>query len=374
MEIIARRDGVPLWRNTLIGPAHEEAAAETFARAFAARLGLSEGLQPAFEDPWHVLQDDARVPIEVDTAKAALDDPEERRRLARALSRGVSKPAGWVLPLATSDGATSDGATVALELLPAADAVEPPNSWCTEHWEFRRGALYLIPGDSPIGLRLPLGSLEPGAPPPPYEEPAVSPPDPRREAEFAAAARRQARIAQRATPGARGLGIRSAICFEVRDGALRAFLPPLPSFARFVRIIGVLDATRTATGLDLLVEGYGPPPSPAAFKFAVTPDPGVLEVNIPPVASVAAYDKLIDQVFDAALHSGLHAEKYLLDGRMAGSGGGNHLTLGGPAALESPFIRRPDLVASLLTFVQHHPSLSYLFAGLFVGPTKKHAG
>src|SRR5690606_12335540 len=108
--------------------------------------------------------------------------------------------------------------------------------------------------------------------------------------------------------------------------------------------------------------------SPDAFKFAVTPDPGVLEVNIPPTADMRAYDDLIQQVFDAALHAGLHAEKYLVDGRMAGSGGGNHITLGAPAALASPSVRRPDLVASLLTFFQHHPSPSYMSAGPFVGP------
>jgi uncharacterized protein (DUF2126 family) len=79
----------------------------------------------------------------------------------------------------------------------------------------------------------------------------------------------------------------------------------------------------------------------------------------------------VETVYDAALHSGLHAEKYLLDGRQAGSGGGNHLTLGGPTPLQSPFVRDPRLLASFITFTQHHPSLSYLFSGLFVGPTSQ---
>lgn len=166
-------------------------------------------------------------------------------------------------------------------------------------------------------------------------------------------------------------GIRTAVCIEARGGDLFAFLPPLPSFSKFCSLIACIDATRAVTGLDIRLEGYGPPSSPDAFKFAVTPDPGVLEVNIPPVTSMRHYDDLIQQVFDAALHSGLHSEKYLVDGRMAGSGGGNHITFGGHSALESPFLRRPDLLASLLTFIQHHPSLSYMFAGLFVGPTSQ---
>ncbi len=121
----------------------------------------------------------------------------------------------------------------------------------------------------------------------------------------------------------------------------------------------------------MLLEGYPPPPGADVLRFSVTPDPGVLEVNLPPADGVREYAALLETVFDAALHSGLHCEKYLVDGRMAGSGGGHHLTLGGPTPLASPFLRRPDLLASLLTFNQHHPSLSYMFTGLFVGPTSQ---
>ena len=128
---------------------------------------------------------------------------------------------------------------------------------------------------------------------------------------------------------------------------------------------------RVELRLDLLLEGYPPPASPAVRRFAVTPDPGVLEVNIPPTKTMAEYVALMETVFAAALHAGLHAEKYLVDGRLSGSGGGNHLTLGGVSPLASPFLRRPDLLASLITFLQHHPSLSYMFTGLFVGPTSQ---
>jgi uncharacterized protein (DUF2126 family) len=166
-------------------------------------------------------------------------------------------------------------------------------------------------------------------------------------------------------------GVRTALCIEQRAGVCWVFVPPVPSFARFCRLIADIDAVRAATGIDVQLEGYPPPSSPDAYRFSVTPDPGVLEVNVPPTRSMRETQALIETVFDAALHVGLHAEKYLLDGRMAGSGGGNHITLGGPSPLESPFLRRPALLGSLLTFVQHHPSLSYMFSGLFVGPTSQ---
>jgi uncharacterized protein (DUF2126 family) len=376
LEIIGRRDRTPLWpdRPELAPPAGAEQVARV-AAALAARLGASAGLQPAWEDPWRLLQDEAALPVEVDARHAELDDPEERRRLARVLSRGASTMAGWVLPLAPAAG---DG-------------------WVTERWQTRRGAIYLVPGDSPMGLRLPLGALGAAPPPPPVEEPVVEPPDPRREAELAALAERQARTARPGTAGPAGqdsghasgqafgpalgqafgpalglaAGVRTALCVEERDGVCWVFVPPLPSFERFCRLVAEIEAVRAATGVDVRVEGYPPPSSPAAYRFAVTPDPGVLEVNVPPTRSMREAQALIEEVFDAALHAGLHAEKYLLDGRMAGSGGGNHITLGGPSPLESPFVRRPALLGSLLTFLQHHPSISYMFSGLFVGPTSQ---
>ncbi|MFO0747952.1 MAG: transglutaminase family protein [Myxococcota bacterium] len=365
LEIITTRDGgadgaagnaTAIWPERSLPDAADDAGAERFARALAERLAIADGLMPVYEDPWVVLQDEARVPVEVDPLRANLEDPEERRRLARVLSRGVTAIAGWVLPL-TPDG---DG-------------------WATDRWETRRGAIYLLPGDSPIGLRLPLGALGPGmAPPPAWEDPAIAalPRDPRLGEDEGdpddERPKQKRQAAPRPVHASTPRGIRTALSIEVRGGELRVFLPPLPSFEHWLAIVKAIDETRAATGLDCQLEGYAPPPSPRAFRFAVTPDPGVLEVNIPPSLTTRGYDAIVQQVFEAALHSGLHAEKYMMDGRMAGSGGGNHLTLGGPSPLESPFVRRPDLLASLLTFVQHHPSLSYLFAGLFIGPTSQH--
>jgi uncharacterized protein (DUF2126 family) len=165
--------------------------------------------------------------------------------------------------------------------------------------------------------------------------------------------------------------VRTALCVELRDGQLFVFLPPLDRAADWFQLVELCDAVRCELETDLLLEGYGPPSDPEVVQLSVTPDPGVLEVNLPPRRSGRAHAELMATVFDAALHTGLHSEKYLLDGRQAGSGGGHHLTLGGPTALESPFVRRPDLLASTITFFQHHPSLSYLFTGLFVGPTSQ---
>ncbi|HEY0252333.1 MAG TPA: transglutaminase family protein, partial [Kofleriaceae bacterium] len=164
---------------------------------------------------------------------------------------------------------------------------------------------------------------------------------------------------------------RTALVVEPRNGALWVFVPPLASFDDFCALVGAIDRARVATGLDCAIEGYAPPPHPQVLKFAVTPDPGVLEVNLPPVASSRAAAKLHDEVYQCALATGLTSEKYLLDGRAAGSGGGHHITLGGATAERSPWFAKPELIASLVTFAQHHPALSYMFTGLFVGPTSQ---
>jgi uncharacterized protein (DUF2126 family) len=158
---------------------------------------------------------------------------------------------------------------------------------------------------------------------------------------------------------------------EARGGAVRVFFPPLETLDDFLTLLSAVDRTVQDLGLPVALEGYPPVSSSELLKFCITPDPGVLEVALPPVTGMREHAALVETVFDVALHAGLHSEKYLLDGRMAGSGGGNHITFGGPTAVESPFLTRPDLLASLLTFLQHHPSLSYMFSGLFVGPTSE---
>ena len=374
LDVIARRGGAPLWpvreaatvaADALVAPgaAATVEAGRRFGEALAAALGVASELHPAFEDPWELLRAEAALPVDVDPRTAGLDDPEERRRLARIFDRGAGSAVGWVLPLAHGEA-----------------------GWRTERWKLRREHLFLIWGDSPVGLRLPLGSIT-GADAPTWAE-ALDLPDPRREPPGAGdddgereAEADQARldaapvvtahsVAKRPAPEPLP-GIRTALAIEPRDGALWLFLPPLATFDEFCALIAAIDTAREATGLAVELEGYAPPPSPDRLRFAVTPDPGVLEVNLPPVGSCREATALYHTMFDAGLAAGLTAERYLLDGRAAGSGGGNHITIGGPTPAQSPWLARPDLLASLVTFTQHHPSLSYLFTGLFVGPTSQ---
>jgi uncharacterized protein (DUF2126 family)/transglutaminase-like putative cysteine protease len=385
LELIGRSDKKPIWpgedggaglagdgRSPKDAASNETWAYESDARdaallpqaqqlceAIASRLGVAGFAHEAYEDPWRFIQEEAALPLDVDPHCADLRDPEERRRLARVLDRGLQVPAGFVLPLAGSR---------------------------SERWDFRRGRLYLLVGDGPIGLRLPLASLGPGAPPPPPPEEPFEPPDPRSpEAADQARQKQEQRLARLATEGkltpalapqrasppppTPATAVRTALCVEPRGGALHVFIPPVATAEEFLRIVAAVDESRG--GVPILLEGYPPPRSSELTGFSVTPDPGVLEVNLPPTSSFPEHAALVDTVYDAALHTGLHAEKYLVDGRQAGSGGGNHLTLGGPTPLQSPFVRDPRLLASFITFTQHHPSLSYLFSGLFVGPTSQ---
>ena len=352
LEIIGRTDGRSLWSDDVYAggtwtPTVEDA--RRMARAIAMRLGFSDRVIDAYEDPWRFIEDEANLPVGVDPLEAALDDPEERRRLARVLGRGLGLEAGFVLPLARAP----------LE-----------GTWLCDRWEFRRGHLFLIPGDSPMGLRLPLRSLGPGLAVVPFEE-AYQPPDPR-TAEADGEDKQHKRESAKVPVTSLSHGVRTALCVEPRGDKLFVFLPPLASAEDFFDLVAIVDRSRRDIGTDVVLEGYPPPPSPKIRRFSVTPDPGVIEVNIPPTRTTHEYAEQLDKVFDAALHAGLHSEKYLIDGRQAGSGGGNHLTFGGPTPLTSPFVQRPELLASLITFFQHHPSLSYMFAGLFVGPTSQH--
>jgi len=364
LDLCARRDGAAVWPARHLALDAGIGAAERLAAAIARRIGVEPAVRPAYEDPWRLLQEEAALPVGIDPRRAGLDDPEERRRLARTLDRGAGAPVGYVLPLAR----TRDG-------------------WATERWALRREHLFLVPGDSPIGLRLPLRSLGPGSlEPPPADEPAERELDPRRltaaddtRGRVFAQLRIDASDHTRAVLGGDSQPppppavsrVRTALCVEPRDGRIWVFLPPIKRFADWLELIAAIDAARIEVGADVALEGYPPPADPDLLRFAVTPDPGVIEVNLPPTAAGRDHADLLDTVHETALAVGLSAEKYLLDGRLAGPGGGHHITVGGPTPLASPWLRRPAMLASLITFCQHHPSLSYLFTGLFVGPTSQ---
>ena len=380
LDVCARRDGVAIWPARALPADATPAAAKRLADALAAALAVPAIAMPAYEDPWPLLAGEAALPVdgprpsaldvtdELDPHTGVLADAQARRRLARVLDRGADQPTAWVAPLARVDG-----------------------RWRTETWRLRRDHLFLIPGDAPAGLRLPLASLPPGPPASapgadlgvdpralPAEDGATDPgADPalqaRAQLRIDASDPSRARIGAVTAPDdvAIGHAIRTALVIEPRDGQLWVFLPPVATFDDWLALVDAVDRARVAAGVDARLDGYPPPGDPRLLRYAVTPDPGVLEVNLPPATRGREHAALLATMFEAALASGLTAEKYLLDGRLTGAGGGHHITIGGPTPARSPWFVRPDLLASLVTCAQHHPSLSYLFTGLFVGPTSQ---
>lgn len=376
-----RKDGVPLWREDRLlaeakrdyGQGVEEARG--FAETLAGHLGLvTSYLLPAYEDALYYLLQEAEVPANLDPYRAALKDPLERRNLADKLSRGLDIPAGYVLPIGWDWDA---------------------DRWYSAPWALRRERLYLTPGDSPMGLRLPLQSLpwvaedeaEQMGEVDPFE---TQPPLPDYQGEVASRYSRLEtepsghpkvhpqvcadRAPRRVRPERAGTAREvphTAVCVEARGGCLHVFLPPLQRLEHALDLIAAVEQTAAARDIPVAVEGYAPPADGRLERLLVTPDPGVIEVNIHPARTWDELEACTLALYEEARLARLGTEKFMLDGRHTGTGGGNHVTLGGPTPADSPFLRRPDLLQSLVTYWQHHPSLSYLFCGLFMGPTSQ---
>jgi uncharacterized protein (DUF2126 family)/transglutaminase-like putative cysteine protease len=362
--IFWRKDGMPLWRNPSFIAAESTPADAGIADARRMTLGLAEELglhrdhvMDAFEDPLLLLQMEARLPVNLDPLQTPLKDADERARLRRALERGADQPAGFVLPLKARDTA------------PKADSA---TEWQSSPWPLRRDRLYLLSGDSALGNRLPLSSLPELLPEEVEPDFARDPFDERGDLHDAhgTAAKKNPAHGKPQPPAAREV-VRTALCVEVREKRLYVFLPPMKRAEDFLNLVAALERVAEKLALRLRLEGYGPVSDPRLSALHVTPDPGVIEVNIHPAASWEDLSSNTFALYEEARQTRLGTEKFMLDGRHTGTGGGNHVTLGGATPADSPLLRRPDLLQSLITYWQNHPALSYLFSGQFIGPTSQ---
>ena len=376
-----RKDGEAMWNDAaLIADERREypgaaGNASALLLEVARRLHIGEQhVFPAFEDALYYVWRERKLPANVDLGSATLTDPNERERLGRILGHTLDEAAGYVLPLAR----VTEGAP-----------------WRSGPWLLRNERCYLVPGDSPLGLRLPLDSLPwvratdfphvyPEDPGQSFEElakPALDRSTLDREAEqrqTAAAIARVTGIAA-ATTTARPAEVaptpettvRTSMCAEERAGVLYVFMPPTRRLEDYLELLAAVEASAAVLRQPVIIEGYEPPPDPRLVNFKVTPDPGVIEVNVQPSARWDELTALTTHLYEDAAACKLRSEKFMIDGRHVGTGGGNHVVLGGATPQDSPFLRRPDLLRSLISYWHNHPSLSYLFSGLFIGPTSQ---
>ncbi|MGH1352000.1 MAG: DUF2126 domain-containing protein [Methyloligellaceae bacterium] len=362
-----RADGEALWENhDLIDSEIPKKAisiedAKAFSDELCKQIGLpEESAMPAYEDQAHFILSEQKLPLNLDVEDNKLEDEAERARLIKVFDQGLTTPTSYVLPIQ------------------AWQTKDRGRRWVTEQWKLRRGKLFLVPGDSPAGFRLPLAGLEYIAP---IDYPHVQPRDPFEQREQLP--KRTELLHQRRTvtleaaplpesaPAEVSATVRTAMTVEPRDGHLCIFLPPLADAEDSAALIAAIEKTAEVIETPAHIEGYEPAYDDRLNSIKVTPDPGVIEVNIQPASS---WDEAVDittVLYEEAHLTRLGTEKFNVDGKHTGTGGGNHIVLGGAKPSDSPFIRRPDLLSSIIAYWQNHPSLSYFFSGQFIGPTSQ---
>ena len=401
-----RKDGVPIWKDdSLIADesknyGHNAKDAKELLARIARIVGADpKYMLPAYEDAFYYTWRERRLPSNVTPEKTNLKDKLERERITQIFQRGLDEVVGYTLPIQRAHDGNQSG-------------------WMSGAWFLRDDdTLWLTPGDSAMGLRLPLDSIpwvaekefpwqrpldpsQPDLPELPREFPYRAHPE--------TSGQRFYRTGSAPLPAGYGPGqrpqragklekepelpdlqkefvpnrrpvqgesapwiIRTAMCVEPRDGRLHVFMPPVEKTEDYLDLIAGIETAVNELGTPVIIEGETPPRDPRLNKLAVTPDPGVIEVNLHPSKS---WDELVQRttvLYEEARQTRLGTEKFMLDGRHTGTGGGNHIIIGGDTPQDSPVLRRPDLLRSLLAYWQNHPSLSWLFSGLFIGPTSQ---
>ena len=369
-----RKDGLPIWKNDDLVAKEGETKftfhdAERFAIELTKYLGIDiKNITPTYEDPIYWALEEGKLPVNLDPLAVNLKDSVQRHTLAKLLEKGLNNPSGFVLPLKW---------------------IHESERWVTCVWEFRRQQCYLIPGNSPIGLRLPLESLPEMSKlkrEHPVERSSFEELPPLGDYAQTVEERYGTVSAPYKAPEKKKIKdeesekqnllfeietFPTAMCVEERDGIIYVFLPPTDYLETYLDLIASVETTAEKLQIPVRIEGYQPKSDYRIEKMMVTPDPGVIEVNIHPAKT---WQEIVDNttaLYEEAFFARLGTDKFMVDGRHTGTGGGNHVTIGAAKPEDSPLLRRPDLLRSLITYWQHHPALSYLFAGPFIGPTSQ---